>query len=67
MQLGLPGRSLPVRREGKKNEDSHKVFKRQTYHLAISYNIYLQTKRGSDNELDPTLAAKKLRDNAMER
>ncbi len=43
----------------------NKPFKRQSYHVAIAYHIHIKSLRGKDDpRLDPTWAAKEMRDRA---
>ena len=50
---------------GKEGKEELKPFKRQSYHVAIAYHIYLKRIKStnpSPNEIDPTYAARKLRE-----
>jgi hypothetical protein len=50
---------------GKEGKEELKPFKRQSYHVAIAYHIHLKrikTTNPSPNEIDPTYAARKLRE-----
>ena len=49
-------------------ETELKPFKRQSYHVAIAYHIHIKmvkAKNGSEQEVDPTYNARKLRDDAQ--
>ncbi len=85
MQLGLPPKEtlekLKVRENGgkkktgtgqkvgSKESNDLKPFKRQSYHVAIAYHIYMrQVKEGSNpnaTNIDPTFNARKLRDESL--
>jgi hypothetical protein len=82
MKLGLPSKELLEQTRGKKGDkerrlggkdevrglkDTDKPFKRQSYHVAIAYHIFLRNVKGGGsrpgaNEIDPTLNARRLRD-----
>ena len=50
---------------GREGKEELKPFKRQSYHVAIAYHIHLKRIKStnpSPNEIDPTYAARKLRE-----
>jgi len=51
--------------KSKDNKEDFKPFKRQSYHVAISYYIYLKNYKGNNsnsNEIDPTYPARKMKE-----
>ena len=54
-----PSPARPPRRE--KEREKGKIFKRQSYHLAVAYQIHVNRCIENGVDSDPTLAARRMR------